>query len=207
MALPAIWSAGDSSCNCSGRGAWSCRRAASASQPGARRATHGEKALAPLLLDTTSLEAPLRALRPLEFEQVRAHARRAALQLPRRPVSSPRLHAAGGGTRQISGLAGGRVIACLAWSSARGIWAPAIALSLVGRGAAPAISVFSPTILAISFCLGFASAFGVARSWSDGTQNRGGLGTGSTGTPSIFSRPSSIPNATAARVIGRRTGW
>jgi hypothetical protein len=25
MALPAIWSAGDSSCNCSGRDAWSCR--------------------------------------------------------------------------------------------------------------------------------------------------------------------------------------
>ena len=39
--------------------------------PAARRATHGEKVLAPLLLDTTLLEGPLRALRPLEFQQVR----------------------------------------------------------------------------------------------------------------------------------------
>jgi hypothetical protein len=39
--------------------------------PAARRATHGEKVLTPLLLDTTPLEAPLRVLRPLEFQQVR----------------------------------------------------------------------------------------------------------------------------------------
>ena len=39
--------------------------------PSARRATHGEKVLTPLLLDTTPLEAPLRALRPLEFQPVR----------------------------------------------------------------------------------------------------------------------------------------
>jgi hypothetical protein len=39
--------------------------------PAARSATHGEKVLTPLLLDTTPLEAPLRALRPLEFQPVR----------------------------------------------------------------------------------------------------------------------------------------
>jgi hypothetical protein len=39
--------------------------------PTVRRATHGAKALAPLLLDTTPVEGPLRALRPLEFQQVR----------------------------------------------------------------------------------------------------------------------------------------
>src|ERR1019366_8839934 len=39
--------------------------------PSTRRATHGAKALAPLLLDTTPLETSLRAIRPLEFQQVR----------------------------------------------------------------------------------------------------------------------------------------
>src|ERR1700689_3440753 len=39
--------------------------------PSARRATVGTQASLPLLLDTTPLEVPLRALRPLEFQQVR----------------------------------------------------------------------------------------------------------------------------------------
>jgi hypothetical protein len=39
--------------------------------PSSRRATDGGKGLAPLLLDTTPLEVPLRALRPLKFQQVR----------------------------------------------------------------------------------------------------------------------------------------
>ncbi|MGD0263305.1 MAG: Druantia anti-phage system protein DruA [Verrucomicrobiota bacterium] len=39
--------------------------------PLARRATVGTQAALPLLLDTTPLEVPLRALRPLEFQQVR----------------------------------------------------------------------------------------------------------------------------------------
>ncbi len=39
--------------------------------PSARCGANGGKALAPLLLDTTPLEVPLRAIRPLEFRQVR----------------------------------------------------------------------------------------------------------------------------------------
>jgi len=39
--------------------------------PSTRHATDRGKALAPLLLDTTPLEVPLPALRPLEFQQVR----------------------------------------------------------------------------------------------------------------------------------------
>jgi hypothetical protein len=37
----------------------------------ARRGADGGKPLTPLLLDTTPLQAPLRAVRPLEFQQVR----------------------------------------------------------------------------------------------------------------------------------------
>jgi hypothetical protein len=39
--------------------------------PSARRASHGDPTLVPLLLDTTPLEVPLRALRPFGFQQVR----------------------------------------------------------------------------------------------------------------------------------------
>ena len=86
--------------------------------PAARCATHGEKALAPPLLDTTSLEAPLRALRPLEFQQVR--------RTPEEPLFNYLLgqyHPLGyirpvGEHLKYLAYAAGRPIACLAWSSA-----------------------------------------------------------------------------------------
>jgi hypothetical protein len=86
--------------------------------PSARRATHGAKVLTPLLLDTTPLEAPLRALRPLEFQQVR--------RTPEEPLFNylvAQYHPLGY-TRPVGEhlkylvSAAGRVIACLAWSSA-----------------------------------------------------------------------------------------
>jgi Domain of unknown function (DUF4338) len=86
--------------------------------PAARRATHGEKVLTPLLLDTTPLEAPLRALRPLEFQQVR--------RTPEEPLFNDlvaQYHPLGyarpvGEHLKYLVSAAGRVIACLAWSSA-----------------------------------------------------------------------------------------
>jgi hypothetical protein len=86
--------------------------------PSTRGATHGAKALAPLLLDTTPLEGPLRALRPLEFQQVR-----------RTPEESlfnclvAQYHPLGyirpvGEHLKYLVYAAGRPIACLAWSSA-----------------------------------------------------------------------------------------
>src|SRR5271170_2315105 len=66
------------------------------------------------------------------------HTGGAALQLPGRPVSSPWLRAAGGGTSQISGLGGGPgdslpglVVGPAASGRARSFY------RLVGRGAAP----------------------------------------------------------------------
>ena len=50
--------------------------------PSTRRATQGEKVLAPLLLDTTPLEGPLRALRPLEFQQVRRKTKCSITMIP-----------------------------------------------------------------------------------------------------------------------------
>ncbi len=86
--------------------------------PSARRATHGEKALAPLLLDTTRLEGPLRVLRPLEFQQVR--------RTPEEPLFNylvAQYHPLGyarpvGEHLKYLVSAAGRVMACLAWSSA-----------------------------------------------------------------------------------------
>ena len=103
----------------SGPGIWSCRpRRHVHRNPSARRATHGEKVLAPLLLDTTPLEAPLRALRPLEFQQVR--------RTPEEPLFNylvAQYHPLGyarpvGEHLKYLVYAAGRPIACLAWSSA-----------------------------------------------------------------------------------------
>ena len=73
---------------------------------------------APLLLDTTPLEVPLRALRPLEFQQVRRR--------PEEPLFNHLLtqYHPLGYTRPVGEhlkylvYAAGRPIACLAWSSA-----------------------------------------------------------------------------------------
>jgi hypothetical protein len=86
--------------------------------PSARRATHGDPTLAPLLLDTTTLEVPLRALRPLEFQQVR--------RTPEEPLFNylvAQYHPLGyirsvGEHLKYLVSAAGRPIACLAWSSA-----------------------------------------------------------------------------------------
>jgi len=86
--------------------------------PSTRRATDGGKALAPLLLDTTPLETSLRALWPLEFQQVR--------RTPEEPLFNylvAQYHPLGY-TRPVGEhlkylvYAAGRPIACLAWSSA-----------------------------------------------------------------------------------------
>ena len=89
-----------------------------APQPvGSARDARG-KALAPLLLDTTPVEVPLRALRPLEFQQVR--------RTPEEPLFNylvAQYHPLGY-TRPVGEhlkylvYAAGRPIACLAWSSA-----------------------------------------------------------------------------------------
>jgi hypothetical protein len=86
--------------------------------PSTRRATEGGKALAPLLLDTTALEVPLRTIRPLEFQQVR--------RTPEEPLFNYLLaqyHPLGytrpvGEHLKFLGYAAGRPITCLAWSSA-----------------------------------------------------------------------------------------
>jgi hypothetical protein len=86
--------------------------------PAARRATHGTKALAPFLLDTTPLEVPLGALQPLEFQQVR---RTAGEPLFNYLVGQ--YHPLGyirpvGEHLKYLVYAAGRPIACLVWSSA-----------------------------------------------------------------------------------------
>jgi len=86
--------------------------------PSARRATVGAQAPLPLLLDTTPLEVPLRALRPLEFQQVR--------RTPDEPLFNQlvaQYHPLGyirpvGEHLKYLVYAAGRPIACLAWSSA-----------------------------------------------------------------------------------------
>jgi hypothetical protein len=86
--------------------------------PPARCGADGGKALAPLLLDTTTLQAPLRAIRPLEFQQVR--------RTPEEPLFNSLLaqyHPLGytqpvGEHLKYLVYATGRPIACLAWSSA-----------------------------------------------------------------------------------------
>jgi len=86
--------------------------------PLVRRPRHGERVLAPLLLDTTPLEVPLRALRPLEFQQVR--------RTPEEPLFNylvAQYHPLGyirpvGEHLKYLVSAAGRPIACLAWSSA-----------------------------------------------------------------------------------------
>jgi len=86
--------------------------------PSARRGADGGKALSPLLLDTTPLEAPLRAIRPLEFQQVR--------RTPEEPLFNylvEQYHPLGytqpvGEHLKYLVYATGRPIACLAWSSA-----------------------------------------------------------------------------------------
>src|SRR3984957_11240729 len=86
--------------------------------PSARRATVGTQASLPLLLDTTPLEVPLRALRPLEFQQVR--------RTPDEPLFNDlvaQYHPLGyirpvGEHLKYLVYAAGHPIACLAWSSA-----------------------------------------------------------------------------------------
>ncbi|MBZ5516306.1 MAG: DUF4338 domain-containing protein [Acidobacteriia bacterium] len=86
--------------------------------PSTRRAADGAKALAPRLLDTTPLEVPLRAIRPLEFQQVR--------RTPEEPLFNYLLaqYHPLGYTRPVGEhlkyivYAAGRPITCLAWSSA-----------------------------------------------------------------------------------------
>ncbi len=154
--------------------------------PTVRRATSGQ-AVAPLLLDTTPLEVPLRALRPLEFQQVR--------RTPDEPLFNylvAQYHPLGyarpvGEHLKYLVSAAGRVIACLAWSSAPRHLTPATASSAGRRRRGAAISVFSPTTLAFSFCLGSAS-----RIWRHTFSVRWRAesrptGNGSTGTPFIFS--------------------
>ena len=86
--------------------------------PLARRPTHGTKALAPFLLDTTPLRVPLRALRPLEFQPVR--------RTPEEPLFDylvAQYHPLGnvrpvGVHLKYLVYTKDRPIACLAWSSA-----------------------------------------------------------------------------------------
>jgi len=86
--------------------------------PLARRPTHGTKALAPFLLDTTPLRVPLRALRPLEFQPVR--------RTPEEPLFDylvAQYHPLGnvrpvGEHLKYLVYTKDRPIACLAWSSA-----------------------------------------------------------------------------------------
>jgi hypothetical protein len=85
--------------------------------PTARHVARGP-AVAPLLLDTTPLEVPLRVLRPLQFQQVR--------RTPEEPLFNHLLaqYHPLGYTRPVGEhlkylvYAAGRPIACLAWSSA-----------------------------------------------------------------------------------------
>jgi hypothetical protein len=86
--------------------------------PSTRRAADGGKALAPLLLDTTPLDIWLRAIRPLEFQQVR--------RTPEEPLFNYLLaqyHPLGyarpvGEHLKYLVYTAGRPITCLAWSSA-----------------------------------------------------------------------------------------
>jgi hypothetical protein len=86
--------------------------------PSTRRAADGGKAPAPLLPDTTPLEIPLRAIRPLEFQQVR--------RTPEEPLFNYLLaqYHPLGYTRPVGEhlkylvYTAGRPITCLAWSSA-----------------------------------------------------------------------------------------
>jgi hypothetical protein len=86
--------------------------------PTARCAAVGTQAPLPLLLDTTPLEVSLRALRPLEFQQVR--------RTPDEPLFNylvAQYHPLGyirpvGEHLKYLVYAAGRPIACLAWSSA-----------------------------------------------------------------------------------------
>jgi hypothetical protein len=86
--------------------------------PSVRRPRHGTKAPAPFLLDTTPLQVPLRALRPLEFQPVR--------RTPEEPLFNylvAQYHPLGyvrpvGEHLKYLVYAAGRPIACLAWSSA-----------------------------------------------------------------------------------------
>jgi len=86
--------------------------------PSVRRPTHGTEAPASFLLDTTPLQVPLRALRPLEFRLVR--------RTPEEPLFDylvAQYHPLGyvrpvGEHLKFLVHATGRPIACLAWSSA-----------------------------------------------------------------------------------------
>jgi hypothetical protein len=86
--------------------------------PSVRRPTHGTKALAPFLLDATPLEVALRALRPLEFQQVRR-----TLEESLFDYLVAQYHPLGyvrpvGEHLKYLVYATGRPVACLAWSSA-----------------------------------------------------------------------------------------
>ena len=86
--------------------------------PAVRRPTQGTKALAPFLLDTTPREVPLRALRPLEFQQVRRTPEESLfdyLVAQYHPLGHVR--PVGEHLKYLVYAAGGP-IACLAWSSA-----------------------------------------------------------------------------------------
>jgi len=134
--------------------------------PAARRATHGRKPWLRSCSIPLPWKHPCGRCGPWSLSKCGAR-RKSRSSTTSSPSIIPSATRGRWGTRQISGLGWGRVIACLAWSSApRHLGArDRFIAGRQRRGAA--ISVFSPTILAISFCLGFASAFGVARSWSD----------------------------------------
>ena len=115
----AIWSAADSSWNCSGPGAWSCRprgMCIATPRPGAPRT--GRKSWLRCCSIPLPWKRPLRALRPLEFQQVR--------RTPEEPLFNylvAQYHPLGyarpvGEHLKYLVYAAGRLIACLAWSSA-----------------------------------------------------------------------------------------
>jgi len=154
--------------------------------PSARRATHGEKVLTPLLLDTTPLEAPLRALRPLEFQPVR--------RTPEEPLFNylvAQYHPLGyarpvGEHLKYLVSAAGRVIACLAWSSAPRHLGARSLYRLVGGGAAPQPSL--PRLQpALPHCaLRSSQTLGLAHPGGDGAPDFERLGT-DLRAPDLFS--------------------
>src|ERR1019366_3949813 len=163
-------------------------RAAGASQPrGPARHARGESPDSAAARYHAPGSAPAGAP-ALGVSASAAHTRGAPLQLPRRPVSSARLHAAGGGTRQISGLGcgpGGCLPGLVVGPAASG--RPRSFYRLVGGGGGAQYPFSRPQSALSHFALGPRPAFGVARSRSDGAQNRGRLGT-DLRAPHLFSR-------------------
>jgi hypothetical protein len=174
--------------------------------PSARRATSGS-AVAPILLDTTPLEVSLRVRRPLDFQPVR--------RTPEEPLFNylvGQYHPLGyirpvGEHLKYMVYAAGRPIACLAWSSAPRHLGLATGSSAGRRKCDGVISVSSPIIRVISYCPG--SAFRISLRTCSVRWHAASPATGSEcmGIRSIFWRPLSIPNVTAAPVIAPPIGW